>query len=188
MEYFAEDIIRARYNTYQAAVLQFRRYTCLPIASGSNAIHLLHLKLLLEETVELQLARTLADKADALADCVVVLLGYDIDAGEFAQIDVMQYLRNFEALAADVGIDLPGAFTIVHESNMLKTVRSDKEKHDTEDKYRPQNVVIEWREPSPGIWAAFAAEETSAFPKGKLLKPAGWQPPNWARANEYILS
>lgn len=176
-----------RFSDYKDHVFAFRRCTNLTVFSLEKVDHQLHLTLLVEELRELMLATTKEDQADALADCVVVLMGYHLDGGEHCRVNVADFLTDLETAAAERFIRLGAAFQIVHESNMTKVVRTDGEKHDTEQLYAAKGVTIEWRQPASGIFAAFAANTTEFAPAGKLLKPAGFKPPNWARKSEYLL-
>lgn len=144
-------------------VRDFRAATGLAMDSGDAANHTLHLSLVVEELDEFLEAEQLHQKADALADTVVIGCGYLLDAGEHARINVPRLVENAQRSALANGINLAGAFLLVHDSNMSKLIVTDEELRTTLEKYRALGVEVDVREVGTGqygpILAAFCAAD-----------------------------
>lgn len=165
-------------------VRNFRLMTGLSLDAGADANHALHLSLLVEEMDEFLAADTLADRADALADTVTVACGYLLDAGDHCRADVLRIVENCQRTADAWGIDLPGAFLLVHESNMSKLVLGDAELRATLAKYDAEGVGLDVRHVGEQlgipVMAVYAAQD-GRYPRGKLLKGATYHQPAWDR-------
>lgn len=165
-------------------VREFRACTGLSLDAGEAADHSLHLALLVEEFDEFLAAETLEDRADALADVVTIACGYLLDAGDHCRADVLRIVENCQRTADAWGIDLPGAFLLVHESNMSKLVLGDAELRATLAKYDAEGVGLDVRHVGEQlgipVMAVYAAQD-GRYPRGKLLKGATYHQPAWDR-------
>lgn len=174
---------------YLNHVRQMREAACLSLDSGINADHTLHLQLYAEELDEFLKACAEGDKrakADALGDVVVVASGYHLDAGEHARINFKRAVEH-AALAATVeGINLPGAFLLIHESNMSKLCHEDQ-LEPTRLKYAAQGIDVEFRPAGEGLWSPFALNSNGAIPAGKWLKGVGYHEPDWSKLEAWRL-
>lgn len=141
---------------------------------------LLHNKLYDEELEEYRVAETLADKADALADMIVVLSGAECDG--FSR---MSEMKDVIKGALIDGINLRAAFDIVMVSNMSKLVTI-KEVKATLEKYQALNVPVEFLKVSKGVYAVYsAAIDNDEYPFGKLLKGAAYAEPDWSDESQW---
>lgn len=166
---------------YTDQVRHLRESACMPIGSGINADHALHLRLLTEEQQEYIDGTITMDRrmmADALGDIVVVACGYSVDAEDHALIDVGQTVLLASKAAEAHLINLPGAFMLIYESNMSKLC-TEEQRDPTVRKYAELGVELEFRDAGNGLWSVFAANDTAAAPKGKWLKGVGYREPNW---------
>ena len=92
-----------------------------------------------------------------------------------------------EDKARKAGINLRGAFDLVHESNMSKLCTDDDIKP-TIEKYKALGVSLEWREVGDGLYSAHTSNETEHAPVGKLMKPISYKKPDWSMRNLWDLS
>lgn len=174
---------------YVSHVRQMREAACLTLSSGIDTDHALHLQLYSEELDEYLLAcaeKQLRGKADALADVVVVACGYHLDAGDHARISFKRAIEHAGRAAKAEGINLPGAFLLVHESNMSKLCREDQ-LEPTRVKYGMQNIDVEFRPAGEGLWSPFALNSNGAIPAGKWLKGVGYHEPEWDKQEVWLL-
>jgi hypothetical protein len=176
---------------YLKHVRDFRSLTGLPLDSGADADHTLHLMLLAEESLEYASADDLAGRADALADSLVVACGYLLDAGELhVRIDVAGIIAELERVAIRDGVNLAAAFLLVHESNMSKLIVGERELRATQAKYESIGVPVEFMHVGESTWgpvmAAYCSEDCS-LPKGKLLKGASYHQPDWSVPEIWML-
>ena len=135
----------------------------------------LHDKLIHEELAEL---------ADALADSVVVWCGKCAD-GYISRATLNGALSDLHAAAFDSDINLDAAFEIVHRSNMSKLCTI-KELDATILKYNDLGVAVEFTEVSDGLYACRSVCDHPDYPRGKLLKSASYQAPDWS-GEEWML-
>ena len=153
---------------------------------GMNQSDAVHADLYQEESRELDTAITLALRADAFADCVVVMAGWCIDYPEKMQ-DWPRFIDDMKQRAWSYGIRLSAAFDIVHKSNMTK-ICTRGEVNETHKKYADMGVSVEFKEVSDGLFACYSAKDhegdLSEFIKGKLLKSAAYKAPDWS-GNEW---
>lgn len=166
---------------YMKHVKEMREAARLSISSGLDADIGLHTNLYAEELFEHLCAcaeDNLEEKADALADILVVACGYVLDAQEHATIDIEKVHQMTQKAADRDGIILHGAFLLVHESNMSKLC-TDAQVEPTRLKYAEQGVLVEFKETAGGLWSALAANSTPHAPIGKWLKGVGYHAPNW---------
>lgn len=165
-------------------VRDFRQMTGLSIDAGADANHALHLSLLVEEMDEYLAASDLAERADALADVVTVACGYLLDAGDHCRADVYRIVENCQRSADAWGIDMAGAFLLVHESNMSKLIVGDAELRATLAKYEAEGVGLDIHPMGESngvpVMAAYAAAD-GRYPRGKLLNGASYHQPAWDR-------
>lgn len=172
-------------------VRDFRAATGLALDTGATADHTLHLSLIVEELDEFLEAEALHDKADALADTVVVGCGYLLDAGEHCRVNVQRIVENAQRAAIAHGINLAGAFLLVHDSNMSKLIVTEAELSATLAKYSALGVEVEVREVGTGqggpILAAFCTADCEHAPKGKLLKSSAYHAPDWSRKDVWMM-
>lgn len=144
----------------------------------------LHLNLLDEESKELALASARNDRAqiaDGFADCLVVYCGWELDGNP--PIPYSDWIKTWVDKCRVFQIDLLPAFEIVHKSNMSKLC-TEADIQPTIRKYDALDVEIEWKNPSDGLFAPFAANDTEHAPRGKLLKGIGYQSPGWESTRE----
>ena len=171
-------------------VREFRSMTGLSLDAGADANHALHLSLLVEEMDEFLAASDLAERADALADTVTVACGYLLDAGDHCRVDAAGIVANCQRSADAWGINLPGAFLLVHDSNMSKLIVGRAEMSATIAKYTAQGVQLSFREmgekDGEPVMAAYAAED-GRYPRGKLMKGAAYHSPDWSRESVWQL-
>jgi hypothetical protein len=165
-------------------VAHFRTITGLPMYSYQSpqlgAIsHPLHLSLLVEEFEELAGAQTLADEADALADIVVIASGYYLDAGPHTTIDAIKMIRHTYKIATHRGINLVGAFNLVHESNMSKVCDYATAIATQAMFAREHQLATYVKEVAAGEWAVYSGQDDKVYPRGKLLKPLSYFKPRW---------
>lgn len=171
-------------------VRNFRLMTGLSLDAGADADHSLHLALLVEEMDEFIAAESNADRADALADIVTIVCGYLLDAGDHCRVNAAGIVANCQRSADAWGINLPGAFLLVHDSNMSKLVVGSAEMSATIAKYTAQGVQLSFREigekDGEPVMAAYAAED-GRYPRGKLMKGAAYHSPDWSRESVWQL-
>lgn len=144
----------------------------------------LHRNLFLEEDQEYQDAETMAEVADALADCVFVAAGAIIDGFD----NFSAFLANTIHCAGQEEIDLLRATQTVYTSNMSKLCSRDEIKQ-TADKYAALGVVVHFEpvdelDESAGFRVICTDTVTGTdgkeYPAGKLLKSVGYQEPDWS--------
>jgi len=141
---------------------------------------LLHNKLYDEELEEYRVAETLAGKADALADMMVVLSAAECDG--FKRMDEMTGV--IKGAMMD-GIKLKQAFDIVMVSNMSKLVTI-KEVKDTLEKYKALNVSVEFRKVCDDLYSVYSAvTDNDQYPFGKLLKGSAYVEPDWSDESQW---
>lgn len=144
----------------------------------------LHKKLVIEEMSEYKDAKTIADKADALADSVFVTAGGIIDG-----FDIFEpYFREVQVLALVDDIDLPRAVDAVFTSNMSKLCSIDQIT-ETHDKYLKIGVpvhfdIVDEMDESAGFRCicthSVIGKDGKEYPAGKLLKSVGYVEPDWS--------
>lgn len=174
---------------YIDQVRQLRRSACMSMDSGQHCNHALHMKLLAEEHSEFMEAHgheDLRGKADALGDTVTIACGYILDAGQHQLMDMYKVLVICERAATRDRINLMGAFSLVHASNMSKLCTRDQIKP-TQERYAELGVTLEWRDAGNGMWSAFAANTIGGIPKGKWLKGVGFTEPRWCESHIWRL-
>jgi len=161
-------------NYYRSKVRAFRKTFDL------EQDELLHNKLYDEELEEYRVAETLADKADALADMMVVLSGAECDG-----FNRMSEMRDVIKGALMDGINLKSAFDIVMVSNISKLVVME-EIRATLEKYKALNVPVEFRKVSDYDYAVYSATtENDDYPFGKLLKGSSYAEPDWSDESQW---
>lgn len=138
-----------------------------------------HDKLFFEELDEYQQAKCLAEKADALADMMVVLV--------CAECEGFQRWQRISAVfdqAEAEGIDLKKAFDIVMDSNMTKLVKED-EIEATEAKYALIGVPVMFKQVGESLFSVYSLEDSTGsdgkeYPAGKLLKSSSYREQDWS--------
>jgi hypothetical protein len=143
------------------------------LGKQENAVHQ---QLYASESVELLVATTHAEKADALADMAVVMAGHYLNGNPF---------YDFEAAIAGLiyqselnKVNLLEAFKIVMVSNMSKVCQL-KDIHATDQKYDLLGMDLVW-ERRESLWSCYAYDNYPDAPKGKLLKPVTYSAPDWS--------
>ena len=168
---------------YLDKVRQMRVAACMSLNEGLFADHKLHTKLFAEELFEFLTGiaeKSQQDTADALGDILVVACGYVLDAREHAEIDIEEVVRMATKAAQGFDINLPGAFMLIHDSNMSKLCTYEQ-REPTRLKYAERGIEVEFRDTGTGLWSAFAANSADGIPKGKWLKGVGYHEPAWDR-------
>ena len=164
-------------------VREFREATGLPV--GSVVVdHALHLHLFNEEALEFIMATELADKADAIADMIVIGCDYWLDAGTRMKFNIFQVLQGLEDAAARLGINAIGAFSLVHDSNMSKVCNT-HQANLTHTKFRELGIFTIAKQVPGGLWAIYSDTDDTTYPRGKLLKPVSYFKPKW-QGNERL--
>lgn len=142
-----------------------------------------HKALMEEEAKEYHEATRKSQRADALADLLVVCCGYQIDASP--DFELREVYWQLETIAVKHGINLINAFNIAHASNMTKLCMSDEEKRLTQIMHEKSGVKVDFVKTGPETYACFCAEDSvrddgKPIPKGKALKSISFKEPDWA--------
>jgi hypothetical protein len=176
-------------NFYTPYIALMRSSAKMPMGNGLNANHELHLKLFAEEQLEFYkalLADNRAESADALGDLITVAEGYRADAGDHIRYNTDELIGYCEQMALDLGINIHGAFLLIHESNMTKLCTADQ-LQESIAKYRDLGVEVATENTTDGRYALFAFNETVHAPMGKWLKGSGYKKPDWSRVDIWRL-
>lgn len=166
---------------YLDMVSEFRAATALPMNSGDACNHALHMDLFASENREFLTAETEAQRADGLADMLVIWAGYQVDGTPPVPFSLK--LREFQAWANHFRINLLGAFQVVHESLMTKVCKAE-DVEPTRQKYEALGMEVEFRETVDGRYGCFCVKDPhgalgEVTPPGKLLKPTCYRSPDW---------
>ncbi|MGY2573028.1 hypothetical protein C1N32_20285 [Vibrio diazotrophicus] len=171
-EQMCHDINEFR-NTFQLPVNE-------PISVNDCNVHnALHI----EELVELALATTKVEQADAILDAVYTLVGRTAQVGDYNMetSTVAHIVDILLATASTLGIPYVECWNAIHESNMTKAASSEKEALDTVEHYKNRGIAGEFFISDSGKYLIKCSEDSvdetgSKIRKGKVLKSVNYTP------------
>jgi hypothetical protein len=175
----------ALYHKLYQDITEFRTCFVLPVndaASLDAKADTLHSSLIIEELTELAEADCRIEQADAIVDCVYVLMGRLVHLGAQSVTDRLEISYLIDLLlcvAQNRGIDFAPCWEEVHASNMSKVCRSEAELAETVAFYAKQGVEIVGSKQGDFIVAKCAKDVQMAgkwVRQGKVLKSVYYKP------------
>ncbi|MBV7317435.1 nucleoside triphosphate pyrophosphohydrolase family protein [Shewanella sp. NIFS-20-20] len=179
------ELTPALYQHLYTDITEFRHAFELPVAA-TEAMETgscqLHTSLIVEEMTELAQAANKIEQADALVDCVYVLMGRLVHLGAQAydsRPDLAHMLDTLLQVARNLAIDFMPCWDEIHQSNMSKLCQSESELTATQAFYAAKGVRLN-AFAKGGAWivkcAADAMLDNKPIRAGKVLKSVGYRP------------
>ena len=190
LNYLTPDIHKKLFSDITEFRTSFGLTINAPCSCGmSNDDDALHTSLFIEELSELVTSRSLADAADALIDSAYVLVGREVQLGEYIpEIEVI--VDALIAVCSKNGIPFVKVWEIIHASNMSKLSKNVADFEETEGYYKRLGVPTVGEQQPNGMIAVKCSENTKyvddkgvekTIKKGKVLKSV-----NYTSADEQI--
>lgn len=142
-----------------------------------------HNSLHIEELVELALATSKAEQADAILDAVYTLVGRTAQVGDYdmERSSVAHMVDILLATASTLGIPYEACWKAIHASNMTKAASTEQEALGTVEHYKNRGIAGEIFTADSGKYLIKCSEDStdetgSTIRKGKVLKSIQYTP------------